>query len=306
MAKEPCQLRADWIRRQFQNRFTHVLVDEFQDNSIVQLRILLALDSLRLTLVGDDDQSIYGFRGSLPNAFRVMREHLTQKDIMRDVATDCVRFTLEQSYRCSPKILEKAHELIQNNPDREGKRLISAKPDGEAVHLDSDADDVNEEANVVVRRLKELVQPSDGSSSKVASYSDCAVLLRAFKRRRLDKMFQESFIKSKIPFEVYGANSILKSKEFKDVFAYLSLCIDRNDDAAFKTILNRPSRPSLGDSTKMVREIEKRQVSLSVQERLLLMGIWEPNRPKVLAKLLRCDRRAGHSGSNPAGGHNYQ
>ncbi len=219
----------------YRNRFRHILVDEFQDTNAIQygwLR-LLSGDRIPVFAVGDDDQSIYGWRGA-----RI--EHI--QHFSRDYpGTRVIR--LEQNYRSTGTILKAANALIEHNQGRLGKNLWTEDAEGSPIALYA-AFNEQDEARFVVGRIQEW-------SRTGGRYSDVAVLYRSNAQSRV---FEESLIQAAIPYRVYGGLRFFERAEIKDALAYLRLVASREDDAAFERVVNQPAR-GLGERTlALIRE----------------------------------------------------
>ena len=213
----------------WQRRFRHVLVDEFQDTNAAQYRLvkLLAAEHHNLTVVGDDDQAIYGWRGAdVRHMLEFEREH---------PATMVVR--LEQNYRSTQMILDAANAVIAENADRLGKTLFTAQQGGEPVVLFTAADE-RDEAEWIAREFSRLATQSD------VDYSGMVVLYRTNAQSR---PLEESFRFQGIPYRLVGAVSFYERREVKDVLAYLRLIVNPADDEAFLRVINVPRR-GLGDA----------------------------------------------------------
>jgi DNA helicase-2/ATP-dependent DNA helicase PcrA len=207
----------------YRRRFRHLLVDEFQDTNAIQyawLRIL-AGDAGIPFVVGDDDQSIYRWRGA-----RV--EHIQQ--FQRDFpATTVVK--LEQNYRSTATILNAANAVIANNRSRMGKNLWTAGADGEPIRLYA-AYNERDESDFVVGRLRDWIEQGN-------LRADAAVLYRSNAQSRV---LEEGLINAGIPYRVYGGLRFFERAEIKDALAYLRLIANRDDDASFERVVNRPTR----------------------------------------------------------------
>ena len=222
-AHELLRERAD-IRGHYQERFRHILVDEFQDTNAIQyawLR-LLSGDRDNLFLVGDDDQSIYGWRGA-----RVENIQSFQRDYHN---TQVVR--LEQNYRSSGNILGAANALIAHNPTRLGKNLWTEDGAGEPIRRYAAFNEVDE-ARFVVDRIRRYVQEEGFARG------ECAILYRTTAQSRL---FEEALIQMQIPYRVYGGLRFFERAEIRDAMAYLRLVANPDDDAALERVINTPTR----------------------------------------------------------------
>ncbi|HKK03084.1 MAG TPA: DNA helicase II [Gammaproteobacteria bacterium] len=207
----------------YQRRFRHLLVDEFQDTNAIQYAWLklLAGKHGKPFIVGDDDQSIYGWRGA-----RVEHIRRFQKDFP---GTKLVR--LEQNYRSTGTILSAANALIAHNRERLGKKLWTAGREGDPIRLYT-AYNERDEAEFVVGRIRALMNEG-------AAASDIAVLYRSNAQSRV---FEEALIQARIPYRVYGGLRFFERAEIKDALAYLRLMANRDDDSAFERVVNLPAR----------------------------------------------------------------
>ncbi|HYM34381.1 MAG TPA: UvrD-helicase domain-containing protein, partial [Steroidobacteraceae bacterium] len=213
----------------YRNRFRHVLVDEFQDTNAIQYQWFHALAGPQGLpfAVGDDDQSIYRWRGA-----RV--ENLQQ--FRRDYPTTQL-FRLEQNYRSTGNILAAANALIKNNTGRMGKNLWTAGAQGDSIKLYA-AYNERDEADFIVNRIREW-------TSKDGLRRDCAILYRSNAQSRV---FEEAMITARLPYRVYGGLRFFERAEIKDALAYLRLIFNRADDASFERIVNLPTR-GVGNKT---------------------------------------------------------
>ncbi|GJM10554.1 MAG: DNA helicase [Lysobacteraceae bacterium] len=213
----------------YQERFRHLLVDEFQDTNTIQyawLRVL-AGDSASVFVVGDDDQSIYGWRGA-----RVEHVQKFQQDFAN---THLVR--LEQNYRSTSNILTAANALIANNPDRLGKNLWTEETGGDKVKIYA-AYNEHDEAEFVIARIQEWLDEGQRAD-------DSAILYRSHAQSRV---FEEALLRRDIPYRVYGGLRFYERAEVKDSLGYLRLTVNRDDDAAFERVVNTPTR-GIGERT---------------------------------------------------------
>lgn len=221
-AHELCRDNAE-IQAHYRRRFAHILVDEFQDTNKLQYAWLqvLAGDSGKLFVVGDDDQSIYSFRGArIENILRFSKDYPQAESIR-----------LEQNYRSSGHILKAANQLISHNGGRLGKNLWTSDPDGEPVQVYAAFNDY-EEADYVIGGIQHWVQ-NGGRRQEIA------VLYRSNAQSRL---LEEALIRAEIPYRVYGGLRYFERAEIKDALAYLRLIGNRKDDAAFERVANTPTR----------------------------------------------------------------
>jgi ATP-dependent DNA helicase Rep len=229
---QPARLLADdaEARERWQNRLRYLLVDEYQDTNAAQYRLLRLLAGVagRLTAVGDDDQSIYAWRGARPeNLARLAEDYPTLKVVK-----------LEQNYRSTTRILASANALIGNNPHLFEKNLWSALGEGEPLRVIACADGEREAERVVMEVLKHRFKHR-------TSYRDYAILYRGNHQSR---PFEKALREQGIPYKVSGASSFFDRAEVKDALAYLRLLANPDDDAAFLRIVNTPRR-EIGPST---------------------------------------------------------
>ena len=217
------------IRQNYQQRFRAVLVDEFQDTNAIQYAWLklFAAGSNNLFVVGDDDQSIYGWRGA-----RVENILQFEKDF---AATKTIR--LEQNYRSTATILEAANAVISHNHGRLGKELWTEGEEGEPVLLYNAYNEIDE-ARFVVDRIQEWVDRGN-------QRQECAILYRSNAQSRV---FEEILLHARMPYRVYGGLRFFERQEIKDALAYLRLLSNRGDDPSFERVCNTPTR-GLGAKT---------------------------------------------------------
>ncbi len=224
----------DDLLAHYRRRFGHLLVDEFQDTNTIQyawLR-LLAGTTGKPFIVGDDDQSIYGWRGA-----RIENIQRFQKDF---AGTRVVK--LEQNYRSTGNILNAANALIANNASRMGKRLWTAGNDGDPIRVYS-AFNERDEADFVLGRIRTAHEQGD-------PYSDVAILYRSNAQSRV---IEESLFNAGIPYRVYGGLRFFERAEIKDALAYLRLVANRHDDTSFERVVNLPARGFGARSMEIVR-----------------------------------------------------
>jgi DNA helicase-2/ATP-dependent DNA helicase PcrA len=211
------------LLQHYRTRFRHVLVDEFQDTNAIQYQWLMLLakpDGLPF-VVGDDDQSIYRWRGARVENLQQFRRDFPQ----------AVLYKLEQNYRSTGTILKAANALISNNAGRLGKTLWTSGADGERVKLYA-AFNERDEADFVVNRIREWV--AHGGARREA-----AVLYRSNAQSRV---FEEAFLNARMPYRVYGGLRFFERAEIKDALAYLRLIASRADDTSFERVVNLPVR----------------------------------------------------------------
>lgn len=214
-------------RQDLRSRYRHILVDEFQDTNRLQLELvsLLASDEKpNICVVGDDDQSIYGWRGAEASNLLEFERHFP----------DPVVIKLEQNYRSTDVILSVANRLIKNNSRRRGKNLWSDRKEGEAVRILSAADDKTE-----AEFIADEIQASGPQSSKGRPWTDFAILYRMNAQSR---QFEEVLRERRIPYRVVGGKSFFDRREVKDVVAYLGALLNPDDDNALLRVLANPPR----------------------------------------------------------------
>ena len=218
------------VREYYQNKFKYVLVDEYQDTNYAQfvLTKLLSDKYRNIMVVGDDDQSIYKFRGA------------TIENILNFDTTypDAAVIKLEQNYRSTGNILDAANAVIHHNSGRRDKRLWSQKGAGEKIIL-HESDDQNDEGRYILERITKAIK-NDGRK-----YSDFAVLYRV---NALGRSLQTGFAKSGVPYRVFGDMGFYDRKEVKDMMAYLSVLVSPFDNLRLKRIINEPKR-KIGQTT---------------------------------------------------------
>ena len=211
------------VREHYQRRFRHILVDEFQDTNSIQYAWIRLLSGAQnyVTIVGDDDQSIYGWRGA-----RV--ENIQQ--FMDDYpAVTTIR--LEQNYRSTGTILRAANAVIANNAERLGKDLWTDGNDGEPVSLYAAFNEMDE-ARYIVGRIEEWRDQGN-------ALQDVALLYRSNAQSRV---LEEALLHARMPYRIYGGLRFFERQEIKDALAYLRILANRDDDAALERVINTPSR----------------------------------------------------------------
>jgi DNA helicase-2/ATP-dependent DNA helicase PcrA len=220
--------RADLLSH-YRQRFRHVLIDEFQDTNTIQyawLKLLAGPDGLPFA-VGDDDQSIYRWRGARVENLQQYRRDYPHVQMFR----------LEQNYRSTGNILAAANALIANNSGRLGKNLWTSGEQGDPVKLYA-AFNERDEADFVINRIREW-------TNKGNLRSECAILYRSNAQSRT---FEEALLAARIPYRVYGGLRFFERAEIKDALGYLRLMFNRTDDASFERVVNLPTR-GIGNRT---------------------------------------------------------
>jgi DNA helicase II / ATP-dependent DNA helicase PcrA len=223
------------LLQHYRTRFQHVLVDEFQDTNAIQYQwlMLLAKPDGMPFVVGDDDQSIYRWRGA-----RVENLNQFRRDFPK-----AVLYKLEQNYRSTGTILKAANALIANNAGRLGKTLWTNGEDGERIRLYA-AFNERDEADFVVNRIREWV-------ARGGARREVAVLYRSNAQSRV---FEEAFLNARMPYRVYGGLRFFERAEIKDALAYLRLIASRADDTSFERVVNLPVRGIGAKTMELVRD----------------------------------------------------
>ena len=217
------------IREIYSNNFKYILVDEYQDTNLIQSKWLRLLSEKNnnICCVGDDDQSIYSWRGAEIKNFLEFDQTYKNTKVIR----------LEQNYRSSQNILSVASNLISNNQNRVGKTLTTTMEEGDLVKLNCFKNGKDEAIGISDEVEKKL--------KKNFSYNNMAILVRAIFQTR---EFEERFLKVGIPYRILGGTKFYERAEIKDCVAYLRLIHQEKDDLAFERIINNPKR-AIGDST---------------------------------------------------------
>jgi len=219
----------------YRQRFSHLLVDEFQDTNTIQyawLRVL-AGDRDNIMVVGDDDQSIYGWRGAKIENIQRFGKDFPNSEIIR----------LEQNYRSTACILKAANGLIDQNAGRLGKALWTDGKEGDPVNLYAGFNEIDE-ARYIVERIKAWHRQGN-------LYSEAAILYRSNAQSRV---LEEALLRSQIPYRIYGGQRFFERAEIRNALAYMRLLSHRDADAAFERVVNTPTR-GIGDRT--IEEIRR-------------------------------------------------
>ncbi|WP_145521505.1 DNA helicase Rep [Yersinia aldovae] len=218
------------VRERWQNRLRYLLVDEYQDTNTSQYHMvkLLVGSRARFTVVGDDDQSIYSWRGARPQNLVLLNEDFPQLQVIK----------LEQNYRSSGRILKAANILIANNPHVFEKKLFSALEYGDELKVIT----ANNEDHEAERVVGELIAHH---FVKKTQYGDYAILYRGNHQSRL---FEKLLMQNRIPYRISGGDSFFSRPEIKDLLAYLRVLTNQEDDSAFLRIVNTPKR-EIGSAT---------------------------------------------------------
>ncbi len=218
----------------YQKRFEHILVDEFQDTNEVQYLLLKLLrgEDGNITVVGDDDQSIYGWRGAKSGNIKRFTQDFSSTKTVK----------LEQNYRSTQTILTASNSVIKNNPDRLGKELWTGKDKGEKISIYA-AYNETDEANYVVGSIKTWF-------SQGGNLNDVAILYRSNAQSRA---LEEAILREALPYRIYGGLRFYERAEIKNGMAYLRLLYGRDDDAAFERVVNTPPRGIGAKTLQIIR-----------------------------------------------------
>ena len=249
------------IRQIYSNNFKYILVDEYQDTNFIQSKwlSLLSEKNKNLCCVGDDDQSIYSWRGAEIKNFLEFDQVYKNTKVIR----------LEQNYRSSQNILSVASNLIANNENRVGKTLTTTMEEGDLVKLNCFKNGKDEAIGISDEIEKKL--------KKKYSFNNMAILVRAIFQTR---EFEERFLKIGMPYRILGGTKFYERSEIKDCVAYLRLIHQERDDLAFERIVNNPKR-SIGDTTlKTVHEYAKEN-GLSLEKASIKMIEQNMIKPKT-------------------------
>lgn len=217
------------VLSKYQDKFQYILVDEYQDtnNSQYLLINLLAQANRNLCVVGDDDQSIYKFRGA--NIGNILN--------FEDDYSDVQKITLDQNYRSTQNILDAANSVISNNKGRMGKSLWTSNGDGNKVYVYTGTNEYDE-ARYIARQIKKHFDEQ-------GSFSDCAILYRTNAQSRV---IEEMLMRESVPYKVLSGLRFYDRKEIKDIIAYLRVVYNPNDDVSLARIINEPKR-KIGNAT---------------------------------------------------------
>lgn len=223
------------ILEKYRSKYQYILVDEFQDTNLIQYKIvkLLALNHRNLFVVGDDDQSIYSFRGTNYENMQLFKKDFPEHKLI----------ILDQNYRSTQTILDGSNRLIVNNKNRQGKLLFSEKEGKETDVIVTNLTDERDEVDYIIGKIKEGVKYNN------KQYNDFAILYRS---SVISRNFELGMISNNIPYKIYGGISYLRRKEIKDIIAYLKFIIDNDDIMSFKRIVNEPGR---GLGTKTIQDL---------------------------------------------------
>ncbi|MCF7791809.1 MAG: UvrD-helicase domain-containing protein [Victivallales bacterium] len=230
------------VLKKYRDIYKYILVDEFQDTNFVQFELvrILAGENNNICVVGDDDQSIYGWRGAKIENILSFPKNFKNTKVIK----------LEQNYRSTNNILEAANSFIAGNSNRHGKNLWSGRGGGEKIlfhPVDSDL----EEADFISKQIYRIIFENPD-----VKYSDIAVLYRSNHQSRL---FEKAFKKDSIPYRLVGSKSFYERKEIRDAAAYLKLCVNPRDDQSFLRIIGVPSRGIGSKTIDIMRKTQSEQ-----------------------------------------------
>ena len=219
----------------YQQRFRHILVDEFQDTNAIQYAwlSLLGREQSNVMIVGDDDQSIYGWRGA---RIENIERFSTEFDEVQTIR-------LEQNYRSTANILNAANQLISNNNNRLGKALWTEDKAGEKISVYTAFNEIDE-ARFIVGAIKKWCDEG-------GKLNEVAILYRSNAQSRL---MEEALLQKRLPYRIYGGQRFFERQEIKDALAYLRIINNRDDDAAFERIVNTPTRGIGNQTVALVRD----------------------------------------------------
>jgi len=227
-------------RKYYHNLFKTILIDEFQDTNTIQYDLIKILTSNDTSIfaVGDDDQSIYGWRGAKVENIKKLQKDFSGIKIFR----------LEQNYRSTGNILNAANSVILNNNSRMGKNLWTEDKSGDLIKIYSANDEIDE-ANFVVESIESLMQSN-------FKRNEISILYRSNAQSRV---FEEKLISKGIPYKIYGGFRFFERSEIKDVIAYMRLAVNHNDDNSLERIINTPVRGIGKKTKKILRDFSKKE-----------------------------------------------
>jgi DNA helicase-2/ATP-dependent DNA helicase PcrA len=248
------------LAEQISQKYNYIMVDEYQDTNELQYKLLRKLCATHnnLCVVGDDDQSIYGWRGATIKNILNFTDHFENTKVVK----------LEENYRSTNTILNHANQLIEHNRDRLGKKLVSTREDGNSVRV-YESHDENEETRKIVDDIKNLI--SNGERA-----SEMAILFRV---NALSRSLEEGFNKSGVAYKLVGGMKFYERAEIKDLIAYFRILTNNNDNFSLKRIVNKPKR-GIGKTT-----IEKLDAKSAQTEKPIFQLI-EELKPEELAQVV--------------------
>ncbi|MBP6125922.1 MAG: UvrD-helicase domain-containing protein [Leptotrichiaceae bacterium] len=228
-------LEDPYVLERVQERYKYIIVDEYQDTNDIQYEIVskIALKYKNICVVGDEDQSIYAFRGANINNILNFERDYKNAFVVK----------LEQNYRSTKTILNAANEIIKNNKSSKGKKLWTDRDKGEKIKV-YNAQNIYDEATFIINEIK-------SKKNFGIQYKDMTILYRTNAQSRI---LEERLLNSNIPYKIYGGMQFFQRKEIKDILSYMSLLNNRSDNYNFLRVINSPKR-SIGDKT--LEKIEK-------------------------------------------------
>ena len=234
------------ILKYYSSRFKNIMVDEFQDTNTLQFNLLKLLnkENCSLYVVGDDDQSIYGWRGARSENIKYFNKQFKDVEIFR----------LEQNYRSTTNILDVANNLIAKNKDRMGKNLWTNTNQGNPVYFYEAYND-DDECSFIVDKIEQFVESG-------MKRSDIAILYRS---NFLSRRFEEELNSRSVPYKIFGGFRFFERAEIKDVLAYLRVAVNTSDDSAFERTINNPPR-GIGEKSISILREESKKHNISLWE----------------------------------------
>ncbi len=248
------------LAKETSQKYQYIMVDEYQDTNELQYRLLRLLCSTHnnLCVVGDDDQSIYGWRGATIKNILNFNEHFEDTFVVK----------LEENYRSTDTILDHANQLIEHNRDRLGKKLVGTRKKGDSIRVYESGDE-NEETRKIVDDVKKLIDSGE-------SANDVAILFRV---NALSRSLEEGFNKAGMNYKLVGGMKFYERAEIKDLIAYMRILTNKDDNFSFKRIINKPKR-GIGKTT--IEKIE----NYSLQNNISMFDVVINNTPEEIAAIV--------------------
>ena len=255
------------VLEKYRYYYRYVLVDEFQDTNLIQYKIvkLLTEESRNLFVVGDDDQSIYSFRGTNYENIKLFKKDFPEFKMV----------ILNENYRSTQKILDGANKLIKNNQDREHKELFSKINGSITDVVVQQMYDDRDEVDYVITKIREL-------KKKGVDYSEMAIIYRS---SVVSRIFELAMVQNNIPYKIFGGISYLRRREIKDLIAYLKLIINHDDINSFRRIVNTPVR-GIGEKTVEKIIAKKKELKISLFDAIKSMKDEFKTKFKVLEEFI--------------------
>ncbi len=255
------------VLEKYRYYYRYVLVDEFQDTNLIQYKIvkLLTEESRNLFVVGDDDQSIYSFRGTNYENIKLFKKDFPELKMV----------ILNENYRSTQTILDGANKLIKNNQDRERKELFSKINGGITDVVVQQMYDDRDEVDYVITKIREL-------KKKGVDYSEMAIIYRS---SVVSRIFELAMVQNNIPYKIFGGISYLRRREIKDLIAYLKLIINHDDINSFRRIVNTPVR-GIGEKTVEKIITKKKELKISLFDAIKSMKDEFKTKFKVLEEFM--------------------